>query len=174
MNASSILVRRDRSNLPAIFLLDSLDVSKGQISVWHGDPSEQPHVADLSYYRATAPTSDADEASLIDAYRKAFNPPGGIVLRRRLFKVNPDHPSYVPPAKQAEKPAPVTLVNSQGNKSAQQRESSPQEASKHPVQAAQHSPLGDIEKVLLVERITHAFATSFAKAMSEAITTALK
>jgi len=166
----SIIIRTTPDNRPAVFMLDSLDTTRGIISMWAAN-GEEPRTVDLSVYRSTKPVGEILESEIVEKYRQRFQPAGGVVVRSRLYKVSPQKggPEVVP----KEQPSKHNVLESEGNKAAQKRESSPEAVKEH-AQQAQPNPLADIEKILLVERITHAFATSFAKSMSEAMSEVLK
>lgn len=164
--SSSILVRRDSANLPAVFLLDTLDIDRGEISVWDAEPTHQPRPVPLSFYRQTRPTSDADESVLVRAFQDTFSPPGGIVLRRRLWKVSPDHANYVAPAKPVQ---PVTQSLAKPLNTVQQEPPKP-----HIVAKDVRAVTEMYDKAAIIEKMTAAFANSFAKAVSEAVREAMK
>lgn len=179
MNAStstSVLVRRDQANQPAIFLLDTLNTKSETIEVWGGD-DQPPREVSLTYYKNSRPTTDADEEALVTKFRQKFNPPAGIILRRRLFKVSPSAGgSEVLPTTSFVEKAHAAFVDSAENKAAQQRESSPEaakEAAKKETTNAQGG-LQQLEKLALAERITSVYAAHFAKAIQEAYKEAMK
>lgn len=175
--SSSILARVTLANEPAVFLLDSLNTVTNEIKLWNVN-DEEPRTVDLSAYRNTRPASDAQEAQMVEAYRAKFQPSGGIILRRRLFKENPiTTGKHIVPKEQQEH----NVLESSENKAAQQREAAPQpakESEKQPQLASTATPplvgLQQWEKMLLAEQITNHFAVAFAKAREEAIRQIMK
>ena len=173
--SSSILARVTLANEPAVFLLDSLNTLENTIQLWNVN-DEAPRTVDLSAYRNTRPASDAQEAQMVEAYRARFSPPGGIILRRRLFKENPSTTGkHIVPKEQ---PTTVPFVDSKENKDAQKRESSPEAAKEAATKLAQvsHQQVGlqQWEKMLLAEKITNHFAVAFAKAREDMISDLMK
>jgi hypothetical protein len=170
--SSSILARVTLANEPAVFLLDSLNTVTNEIKLWNVNDDE-PRTVDLSAYRNTRPASDAQEAQMVEAYRAKFQPPGGIILRRRLFKENPSTTGkHIVPKEQ---PTTVPFVDSKENKDAHKREASPEAAKEaHKNDVVQQVGLQQWEKMLLAEQITNHFAVAFAQAREHAIREIMK
>ncbi len=83
---STIINRIDPTNIPVVFLLDSLD-EKGNLQVWN--PTTDEVVAStLDYYKKTKAVTDAQEVDLANKYVAKFGLGENFTIRRKLFRAS--------------------------------------------------------------------------------------
>lgn len=94
-----VIIRSLKDGTKAVFILNSLDHKKGIIEMWpHGSNSNETYTVKLDAYHDSIGVTDTEEKQVADDFTKINNIHFGLVLRKRLWKVSPDHPSVAKPA----------------------------------------------------------------------------
>ncbi len=94
-----IIIRELKDNSKVVFILNSLSMETETIQMWpYGSNSTETFTVSLEAYRSSMAVSEADEAAIMYSFAKMNNILFGLVLRKRLFKVNPLHFSQKKPA----------------------------------------------------------------------------
>jgi hypothetical protein len=81
-----LIVREDLLGHYAVFLANTLDREKDQLSYWDLKKGSKPIAVSTAYYRSTKPVKDkAIVAKIVEQYSKEFGAKS-VVLRERLIK----------------------------------------------------------------------------------------
>lgn len=162
LKMDSILTRATLSGQPVVFLLDTLNMEKGSISMWPVNEAE-PHTVNLDTYRNTRPVPDALEEQMINQYQQKFQPKGGVILRKRLYK-DREQAARMATASHASVNVPhEPILHSVSNLHQQQREASPEAATKP------RMTLEQWDKAAFVDRVMNAFTVALGAALKEAM-----
>lgn len=99
VNTFPIIIRMLKDNSKVVFILNSLSMKTETIQMWPSDASStETFTVSLDVYKTSQSCSEADEAAIMDKFAKMNNISFGLVLRKRLFKISPNHPSLAKPA----------------------------------------------------------------------------
>lgn len=140
VNTFPIIIRQLKDGSKCVFILDTLDLEQNTISMWPVDSnSTETFKVALDAYRSSTGVTDTEETRIMEQFAQMNNIQFGLVLRKRLFKVNPAHVK-----------AHEEAINNMRRRST---DTQPAEAT--------------LDKEALVEKLTKAFATSFALALKE-------
>lgn len=156
---SSIIVRK-LNNTPAVFVLSGLDLDRNVIPMWDGT-SNEPTVVSLQMYKDSKPARDDETDMWAARFRERFLPTGMVQIRSRIAKDMAK--MYADHAKQKENQPHQpegNILQSPANIAAQQREASPEEATKPRL------TMQEWEKRVLIERMTNAATKAFSEAMT--------
>lgn len=92
VNTFPIIIRQLKDGSKCVFILDTLDLDNHTISMWPVDSnSTETFKVSLDAYRSSTGVSDSEEARIMEQFATMNNIQFGLVLRKRLFKVNPAH-----------------------------------------------------------------------------------
>lgn len=92
VNTFPIIIRQLKDGSKCVFILDSLDLDNHTISMWPVDSnSTETFKVSLDAYKISTGVTDSEEARIMEQFATMNNIQFGLVLRKRLFKVNPAH-----------------------------------------------------------------------------------
>ena len=87
-----IIIRQLKDGSKVVFILDSLNMEQNTINMWPADSnSTETFKVNLDAYHSSKGVNDKDEAQIMEQFAQMNNIQFGLVLRKRLFKVNPAH-----------------------------------------------------------------------------------
>lgn len=92
VNTFPIIIRQLKDGSKCVFILDTLDLEHNTISMWPVDSnSTETFKVALDAYRSSTGVTDSEETRIMEQFAQMNNIQFGLVLRKRLFKVNPAH-----------------------------------------------------------------------------------
>ena len=92
VNTFPIIIRQLKDNSKCVFILDSLNLEQNTINMWPADSnSTETFKVSLDAYKISTGVTDSEETRIMEQFATMNNIQFGLVLRKRLFKVNPNH-----------------------------------------------------------------------------------